>query len=384
MAVYNYCQLCKRDSDLKLKKCQHCQTPFPTQDKKYRVRVKYRGHTVTRMTHALTVAREIESAIKGDLARGKFDIYVKKKVLTLDELFEKYLSWAKQNKKSWADDENRYQQYAKDFFGSKRLDQIKPFDIERFKNQLKKTESRRGGTLSEATVKHHIIVIRRLYNMARKWGLYKGENPVDRVTMPKVDNTRIRYLSDSERARLLDAIEKIRIADYDAADIVLFALLSGFRRGEILKLQWQHVNFETGFITLFAPKGGKTVDVPVSEQALNLLNMRDRINEYVFPGKDGIGRRADFNGPWRRVRKLAELNDFRFHDLRHNFASQLVSSGVDLPVIKELLTHKDIQTTMKYAHLAPGALKKAAAASGELLMNGTGADVIGINKGAGS
>ena len=87
----------------------------------------------------------------------------------------------------------------------------------------------------------------------------------------------------------------------------------------------------------------------------------------MFPGKDGQ-QRTDFKGPWQRIRKAAGLPEsFRFHGLRHHFASTLVSAGYDLLVVQKLLTHKDSRTTQRYAHLSPGALKDAALKSGELL-----------------
>jgi site-specific recombinase XerD len=88
---------------------------------------------------------------------------------------------------------------------------------------------------------------------------------------------------------------------------------------------------------------------------------------YVFPGKNR-GQRTDFKGPWQRIRKAAGLpGNFRFHGLRHHFASTLVSSGVDLSVVQALLTHKDARTTQRYAHLQPGAMWEAALKSGKLL-----------------
>jgi site-specific recombinase XerD len=87
---------------------------------------------------------------------------------------------------------------------------------------------------------------------------------------------------------------------------------------------------------------------------------------YVFPSKDGK-QRTNFNGPWQRICRAAELSDFRLHGLRHHFASTLVSAGYDLLVVQKLLTHKDVKTTQRYAHLAPGALREAAIKSGELL-----------------
>ncbi len=120
-------------------------------------------------------------------------------------------------------------------------------------------------------------------------------------------------------------------------------------------------------ITLKSPKGGKTQTIPISDEAKEVLKGLCVTSEFVFPGKNGE-QRTDFKGPWQRIRKAAGLPaNFRFHGLRHNFASTLVSNGVDLCVVQGLLTHKDSRTTQRYAHLSPGALKQAALKSGSLL-----------------
>jgi site-specific recombinase XerD len=93
----------------------------------------------------------------------------------------------------------------------------------------------------------------------------------------------------------------------------------------------------------------------------------DVTSPFVFPGENGK-QRTDFKGPWQRIRKAAGLpHDFRFHGLRHHFASTLVSNGVDLGLVRELLTHKHVGTTERYAHFAPDAVKEAARKAGELL-----------------
>ena len=152
-----------------------------------------------------------------------------------------------------------------------------------------------------------------------------------------------------------------------SAAFVKFTLLTGMRRGELFKLTWDDVDFERGMVRLREPKGGKTQTIPVSPLALDVLRGLEVTSSYVFPGKKG-DQRTDFKGPWKRIREAAGLpEDFRFHGLRHHFASTLVSNGVDLCIVQALLTYKDSRTTQRYAHLAPGALREAALKSGELL-----------------
>jgi integrase len=203
-----------------------------------------------------------------------------------------------------------------------------------------------------------------LFNLAVKWNLYQGKNPVNAVEMPHVDNQITEFLTDEELSRLLEVLDNWPFDD--SAAFVKFAILSGFRRSELFKLQWEHVDFDRALVTLPDPKGKKTVTIPVSQEALDVLNGLNRTSRFVFPGKHGE-QRTDFKGPWKRIRKAAELPEgFRFHGLRHNFASQLISSGVDLAVVGKLLSHKQAQTTMRYAHLGPDVVQAAAAGSGKL------------------
>jgi integrase len=369
MPIYIYCKQCKANSPTTAKICQKCSEPFPNQNKRYRVSVKTAGKAVTRFTHSLTVAKELENALRGDLQRGKHAIYIKIRVPTLNDLWDRYLPWAKENKRSWADDASRYEQHIRPALGRLPLDKITPLAIERMKSNLKRERTRRGEPYAPATVKHVLVIIRRLFNLARRWAIYPGPNPMELVSMPKIDNTTIRFLSDDELTRLLKVLDGWPCRE--SVDIVKFAMLTGLRKGEILGLRWNAVDLENGYIRLVAPKGGRTVTLPISDAASDVLRGRARVYAWVFPGRGG-GRRTDFAKPFARIMTAAGIGSFRFHDLRHNYASQLASAGVPLATIMQLLTHKEIKTTMKYAHLMPGALQDAAFASaGIILGNGT-------------
>lgn len=366
MAIHIYCGKCYTSSGLEAKVCSSCGATFG-RDKRYRVCVSIKGKRVTRVVDNLTIARETEAAIKGDMIRGEFEINRrgKKKIPTLIEVWERYLPWAKEHKKSWIDDLRYYRKHLEPRFGKRSLDAISPIDIERMKLELKKGINKRGQPYAPATIKHQLVLLRRLYNLARRWNLYEGKSPLEAVEMPRLDNQKTEFLKEDELSRLLETLEKWPCRE--SATFVKFALFTGLRRGEIFKLTWDDVDFERGLIRLQDPKGGKTQTIPVSNEALQVLKELEVISPCVFPGKDGK-QRTNFNGPWQRIRQAAGLSDFRLHGLRHHFASALVSAGYDLLVVQKLLTHKDAKTTQRYAHLAPGALKEAAMKSGELLL----------------
>jgi integrase len=291
---------------------------------------------------------------------------LRRESLTIGEFFEgRYLPWAKEHKKTWDDDFLHFHKHLKPRFGEKTFDAISPFDVEKMKLELKKGTSKQGKPYSQATIKHQLVLLNRIYNLAKRWGVYEGANPMDRVEVPKLDNKITEYFAEEELVRLMETLDKWH--NRDSVAFVKFALFTGLRRGELFKLTWDDVDLERGMVTLREPKGKKTQTLFISPQAIEILQELDRSSPFVFPGKGGK-QRTDFKGPWLRIRKAAGLpENFRFHGLRHNFASRLVSNGVDLLVVKELLTHKDFKTTQRYAHLSPGALKEAALNSGELL-----------------
>jgi integrase len=367
MAIHLYCPKCYTSNSLEAKGCSNCKTSFG-RDKRYRVSLSVKGKRFTRVADNLTLAREIESTAKSDLVREEFDVShhkAKKKPVTLNEVWEKYLPWVQENKKTWRDDDYHYRKHIQPRFGDKALESITGFDLEKMKSDLKKGLNQHGKPFAPASIKHHLVLVRRLFNLAIKWEMYQGPNPVKAVQMPHVDNQVTEYMSDEELSRLLDVLNNWPFDD--SAHFIKFALFSGFRRGELFKLQWTHVDFDRAMITLPDPKGKKTVTLPVCQEALDVLRGLNRTSDFCFPGKEGK-QRTDFKGPWLKIRRAAELPaNYRFHGIRHHFASTLISNGVDLAVVGKLLGHKQAQTTMRYAHLQPGALQAAAVKAGELL-----------------
>jgi integrase len=372
MAIHIFCtgktskgRICKTSNALGAEQCSNCGTPF-SRDKKYRVTVSVNGKRITKVLPNLTLAREWEKATKVDILRGDIDINNKpKKISTLGDVWAKYLPWAKGEKKTWITDEFNYKKHLEPRFGRKCLDTISPIDVERMKAEMKKATSQQGKPYAAATIKHQLVLLNRLFNLAKKWRLYGGDNPVDEVEMPKLDNIRTEFLTEQEAKKLAEVLDAWPCLDSVA--FIRFTLLTGFRRSELFKLTWDDVYFDRDMVTLREPKGGKTITTNVSPEALDILRGMEVVSPYVFPGKDG-GQRTDFKGPWKKIRKAACLpSNFRFHGLRHNFGSTLASAGVDLQVIQKLLCHKDYRTTLRYAHLSPGVIKDAAVKSGQLL-----------------
>lgn len=308
-----------------------------------------------------------------------------KPIMLGDFIREHFAPWAKANQKAGQATVDALEACFGDLY-ERELRSIVAFDIERFK-----TKRRKAGILP-ATVNRDLDRIRKVYSCAVEWG-FLSEHPLRRVKRIKVDNERVRYLSADEETRLREVLaerENERKASrarhnawHDArgtvghpqwpADgftdhimpMVLLALNTGLRRGEVFGLDWRSVNLPAKLLTVEAgnAKSGKTRHLPLNDEALDVLK---RWKEQhggagrVFPSASGA-RFDNINKAWNGIVDAAQLSDFHFHDLRHDFASKLVMAGVDLNTVRELLGHADIKMTLRYAHLAPGKLAAAVA-----------------------
>ncbi|HCE2651313.1 site-specific integrase [Vibrio parahaemolyticus] len=245
------------------------------------------------------------------------------------------------------------------FLADKPLEDIKAWDIQQWV-----TEKRKLGR-APATIEYTFNRLKAALNRAVEWEFIESHN-LSSVKIAKEDNTRIRYLSESEEAALLSALatrEAQLCEDNDAhqyADfftpLITLAMHTGMRKGEMLTLRWESVSFENRYLTILSEnaKSKKKRTIPMNDTVFNMLSqwrVQNLNEEYVFVHE---GKRVSFfQYPWQNLLKAAGIENFRFHDLRHHFASKLVMAGVDLNVVRELLGHADLKMTLRYAHLAP-------------------------------
>jgi integrase len=162
-------------------------------------------------------------------------------------------------------------------------------------------------------------------------------------------------LSKDEERRLRESLKACDTAFLDV--IVLLAINTGLRKGELLSLQWHDINFDNKILTVDFQnaKSGNTRHLPLNIKAFNELIQWQKLsgNEgYVFKDRNNQPLK-DFPSLWGEILDEANIADFRFHDLRHHFASKLVMASVDLNTVRELLGHSDLKMTLRYAHLAP-------------------------------
>lgn len=277
---------------------------------------------------------------------------------TISRLFAEYAAQRRQNT-TLAIDITRYEKHIKPSFGHLEPHEIDALSVDRVRICISKK-------LKPQTVCHVLNLLLAIVNFGVDKGLSKGLS--FKVKKPRVDNIKTEDLNPKQLKRLLKAIAED--GHLHAGDMMLLALYSGMRRGEMLKLKWQDIDFDRGFIELVDPKGGPSQKIPLNLSARKLLkNHIHTGSDYVFSGRGGK-RRKSIAVPVNRIKKAAGLpKNFRpLHGLRHAFASMLASSGqVDLYTLSKLLTHKDVKMTQRYAHLRDDALKKASSVASDIM-----------------
>jgi integrase len=291
---------------------------------------------------------------------------------TVDRLWQEYIE-PKPDTKGFRTDRYRYQKYLQSTFGAKEPQDLSQIMVHRLRINLSKS-------LSAKTVKNVLELLERIVNFGVKKGLCPGLG--FKIEFPKVNNLRTEDLTPEQLSNLMAALDEDH--DIQAANLMRMALLTGMRRGELFKLQWQDVDFDRGFIHIRTPKGGKDQTIPLNQAAREVLEHHPKSDSpFVFPGRGGK-QRTEIRRPIDRIRKAAGLpKDFRpLHGLRHTYASMLASSGqVDLYTLQKLLTHKTGAMTQRYAHLRDETLRRASDLAGDLIgqaMNGSAPLVVNL------
>ena len=285
----------------------------------------------------------------------------RKKAPLFKEVAEKYLEWASENKtRCGKDDISRYKTYLASRLDEKRLNEIHSFDLERLKSELAKED------LSPASVKHCLVLVRQMFNKAVTWGLYAGENPIKGVKLPTLQNQRQRFLSHTEADLLLTELIK---SSRQLHDIALVSLHCGLRAGEIFNLKGQDLDFEHELINVSDPKNMESRHAFMTQAVKSMLltHIPTAPSEYVFKDRTGekiVAVSQAFRRAVDRLKFNEGITDSRqlvtFHSLRHSFASWLALQGETLLTIKELLGHKTLIMTQRYAHLIPDHKRRAA------------------------
>ncbi len=293
---------------------------------------------------------------------GRYLDVKKEYTTTLKELVLKYTVNYNQQA-NFKNAKKRYLDNFKDYFGEgRRISDIKYIDLETYRNHLRQKPikvKKAGkeiikGLRKDATVNREMSCLHHIFTKAVEWELI-DQNPFNRgkTLSLKENNKRLRFLNEAEIDRLLDACPMY------LRHIVECAIMSGMRRGEILGLKWEQVR--NGFIYLDKTKTNEARQIPISDE-LELVFKAIRkeqhlTSKYVFTYNGQPLKRN--KSAFRTALKRAGIVDFRFHDLRHTFASQILINGGSLKDVQELLGHKDMTMTLRYSHLTQERKRKA-------------------------
>ena len=260
------------------------------------------------------------------------------KPISFSELCDLYIQdYAKANKSSYQTDET-YLKRIKEFFGDKRDCRITSQEIEKFKNW------RLSQGVKQSSVNRYLALIRKIINLAIEWGYLRAEDKPRFRMFSEKDNMRERILSVEEEEKLIPLLpDHLR-------PIVLTALNTGMRLGEILNLKWENVDLKRRTITVTRTKSKKIRHIPINGALFDIFSGIKGKHPYVYINPD----RGE---PWQEVKKgfksaclKAGVKNLRFHDLRHTFATRLIEKGADIITIRDLLGHSSVRVTERYAH----------------------------------
>ena len=314
---------------------------------------------------SLKEKRELESKRKADeLARKETQ---KRENMPFDKLAIKYVEWAKGEKKSWENDQSLYLNHIKSALGNVPIKDISMIHLEKLKRNLQSKKGRYGKNLSDATIKHCLVLVRQMFNRAISWRMYQGTNPVtatareNKKFLKTTDNKRVRFLSREEADLLRD---ELKSRSQQLHDICQLSLYTGMRMGEIFNLSWNDIDLEHENISIKDPKSGESrnayITPPLSKLFQRIKDNASKANGLVFKSSNGKKIR-EISNVFNRVTEKLGLNknvtDQRdkvvAHTLRHTFASWLAMQGEPIITIKNLMGHSSLEMTLRYAHLSP-------------------------------
>jgi len=302
---------------------------------------------------------------KGEIKEGK-QPEVKKRIPnhTFRELAQEYIKWT-ERQRAFRQKQQVVNQLKETFgniplrhFNTRLLEQYQTDRLQKGNKKVKVGKNEwRYLPNKPATTNRHIAVIKHMFTKAVQWEMVEeyALKKVRQVKLLEENNRRLRYLSKEECQALLN------VCDSHLKPIVITALNTGMRKGEILSLKWDNVDLRHGFILLDITKNGERREIPINETLRTILQGLTRRLDvpYVFfaieTGKPFQDVKRSFNTALRKI----GIRDFHFHDLRHTFASHLVMAGIDITTVKELLGHKTLTMTLRYAHLSPSHKVKA-------------------------
>ena len=244
----------------------------------------------------------------------------------------------------------------KDQLGEHKLKDLTPSLVSGLKDKLIKDQSERTGrSRTSATVNRYLALLSHAFTVAVREWQWMAVNPLRQISKFKEAQGRTRFLSDEEREGLLAACKSSE--SVYLFTIVTLALSTGMRRGEILSLKWENINLQNRRVTLVRTKNGEIRVVPLVSKAYDsirdiYLKLEPDKDALLFPSPHNSNQPVSIRTSWDTAVRRANLENFRFHDLRHSTASYLAMNGASLLEIADILGHKTLQMVKRYSHLS--------------------------------
>lgn len=328
----------------------------------YRIHGRKRRYTIGRWPEfPLLAARDEAIELRKRIREGDDPLAERERLRlenpTMLDLAREYLAgYAADHKKplSVREDKRMFENIIGPKLGRQPVAAVTRTDVENLHRSLRATPYQSNRVLA---------LLSKAFGLAMQWG-WRGDNPARGVKKYGEENRRERWLNREEIRCVLGVLRSY--PDQQSANALRLLLYTGARKHEALTARWEDFDLQAGRWTKPShhTKQKRTETVPLSRTALWLLGRMRRAagapaSGWLFPGRKPDTHQEDLKGPWGEIRGLAKLEGVRIHDLRHTFASHLVSSGESLAVVGRLLGHTQAATTMRYAHLADSALREA-------------------------
>lgn len=321
----------------------------------YRAKVRLKGFpsesaTFERKTDAKEWAKQTEASMR----QGRHFKTAEAKKHTVGDLIDRYLRELEiKNPKRFTDVKTLLGWWKGEIGVYLLSDMSRALIIEQ-RDKLLNTKGRNVETRSNSTVNRYMTALGNAFMVAMNEWEWVQENPLRKISKLSEPRGRVRFLDDKERERLLEACKAS--LNPHLHTLVVLALSTGARHGELINLCWKDVDLERRVITLHDTKNKERRLLPLAHYALQLMEeqnkTRNMASDLVFSSPSAPQRPWDSRSAWEAALKRANIENFRFHDLRHSCASYLAMNGASLAEIAEVLGHKTLQMVKRYAHLS--------------------------------
>lgn len=320
----------------------------------YQVQIRLKGYPQQTATFKrLTDAKKWASDTESDIRHGRHFKTIESKKHTFAEMIDRYIEKKlPETPKSIKQRTPQLLRWKKEL-GVYLLSEITASRIVEIKEKMLSEKVPSGKKRSPSTVVRYMAALSHVFNTAVNEWEWMDANPMRKVKRPKEPRGRVRFLSDDERARLLNSASQYTNPHIYA--IIVLALSTGMRQGEILNLKWNDMNLREGYLIIHESKNDERRRIPITGHALEILKKHNNIRRidtnFIFYGNKPTSPYFIRN-IWTELMARAEIEDFKFHDLRHSAASYLAMNGASLAEIAEILGHKTLQMVKRYAHLS--------------------------------